>query len=522
VSRTVLLVSLQKDIDVIGLKSLHYYLLNNSCDSHLLFLPTYHQDDHVALKAIYDFISTLSPSLIGISLMSVEFYGACNLTEHIKSHFAPIPVVWGGIHPTIVPIMCLAHADYVCIGEGEKTLLDLVNAIDEKRPITSVNNLCYKPNDEIKCNQLYPLISDLSEIPPYEHMPRNSHILDHGTIKHLDIPLFRKHARYSGTTYSVISSRGCPFSCTYCCNNVLTNLYGSRKLRYRSTSDVITELERAIRDNPYIEYVNFQDDCFLARSDDHLHEFCCEYKKRINKPFIVRSIPIYVTRDKMVDMKVAGLAWISLGLQSGSDRICRDIYKRKSLKADFLKAASIVKDLDVAAFYDVILDNPFATDEDRLETVYTLMETPKPFYTQFFSLTLYEGTELYNRAQTELLVEKDQSLRKDYLLYNQTPLNDMKRLATFLSEERVKHLVYLYTDKRESMRFRLGMLFAKMLSGFIYEPYTDFRVILLSQRGDFIKALKVLPNYLKEGLMRYFNQFRRRRPRKRKPDNSFS
>ena len=81
------------------------------------------------------------------------------------------------------------------------------------------------------------------------------------------------------------------------------------------------ELEK----HPDLEMVNFQDDTFMSHDEDFLREFCEESHRRVGKPFIGRAIPTYVTRDKLRSLKEAGMAWITMGLQSGSDHVCKEI-----------------------------------------------------------------------------------------------------------------------------------------------------------------------------------------------------
>ncbi len=506
----VLLISLQRDLDVIGLKCLHYYLRENGHSPHLLYLPNFSSGQD-ALKNIGRLISDLSPKLIGVSLMSVEYHRACDLTKYLKVNFKSVPVLWGGIHPTIAPETCLDYADYVCIGEGEGTILDLSNAIERGEDVTGINNLCFRLDGRMERNPLNPLIDNLDELPVYDHIPVNAFIQVKSRISPLTRRLFRKYTRYRGITYSVITSRGCPFSCTYCCNNFVSRLYQSRKIRRRSIRNIISELERAMRDNPELEYINFQDDCFLACGDEYLGEFCKGYKDKIAKPFVARSIPIYITKKRMNWLKGAGLAWISLGLQSGSDRVLKDIYKRKSLAGDFLKAAKIIKDFNVAAFYDVILDNPFETEEDKIQTIQTLMDTPRPFYTQYLSLVFYLGTELYERASRECPEQIEDILTKDYFIYDRNVLNDMIRLATFLGKRHMNAIVRLYKQGPSGFRFRSLLFISRLLSLIVHEPVTYFQVIRLSMGGSLYKTLRVMPGYFGEGLMRYFSQFKGRK-----------
>ena len=504
-NREVLLISLQEDLDVIGLKSLHYQLLGHGFASHILFIPKF--SGAAMSDAICNLVNKLSPLFIGISLMSVEYDRAKQLTHVLKSHYPSMPIIWGGIHPTIAPETCIEYADFICIGEGENFIVDFANAIVNESSPESLNSLACRKNGQVVQNPLYPLITDLSVLPVCEHIPKNSYVLHKGRITDLDTKTFRKYARYSGMTYSITSSRGCPFSCTYCCNNALAKMYDSKKIRFRKLASVIDELKMAITQYPFIEYINFQDDCFLSMSDEEMERFCYLYKQEIKRPFIARSIPTFITESKLASMKSVGLAWLCLGLQSGSDHVCQDIYQRPSGKQDFLRAARAIKSNDLAAFYDVILDNPFETDEDRINTVQTLMETPKPFYSQFFSLTLYPGTELREQALEKNLIKGDEYQRKDYLLYNKTNINNLIRLATFMPSSWLKFLLKLFRRKPNSLWFKMNVSMARLFAIAFAEPITYLKVIRLSQRKKLGATIRVLPYYVKEGLSRFIKQF---------------
>lgn len=505
----ILLVSPQEDLDVIGLKYLHYSLLHESFDSRLLFLPAFDPANREAARGLMDFAARFDPQLIGVSLMSHEYDLAARVTGLLRERLPEVPTVWGGIHPTINPQSCMDHADFACVGEGEKTMIEMAATVAAGSDLSQVNNLCYQDGGVMKTNVMHELIEDLDGLSAPEHIPAQAYIYVGGGIAPLDARTAKKHSRYGGKTYSVISSRGCPFSCTYCCNNYLSQLYGKKRVRRRGVESVLSELERAVRDNRQLEYINFQDDCFIACGQEYMEEFCAGYKQRVGLPFIIRSIPTFVKKDRMELLKDAGLGWISLGLQSGSDRVSRDLYQRKSLKGDFIKAAQIIKELKIAAFYDVILDNPFETDEERLETVETLIQTPKPFYPQVFSLSLYHGTELYEKARLECPDQIEDSKSKNYLRYQKTPVNNLMRMAVFVNPAWMHRLITMYLHNPHGHLTHMAMSFTAILCAVILEPITYFRLIKLSQGGSLVKTLAVLPSYFRKGLERYLDQFRR-------------
>lgn len=504
----ILLISFYDELDTIGLKYVHYSLLRKGYNSSILYLPIFNVSRKRHLEAIKKLVLEIDPALIGISLVSYEYNRASALSDYLKSFAQSTPIIWGGIHPTISPEDSLLHADYVCRGEGERVIVDIADALSKNEDMRKINNLCYLEDGLMKSNSLYPIVENLDEVPAYEHIPRNSFIFADQKIRTLDKKIFRKYARHRGRIYSVMTSRGCPFSCTYCSNNFLTRLYQSQKIRRRSASHVIEELEKAMNDNPEIEYINFQDDCFLACSNEYLTEFCSVYKTKIGKPFIIRAVPVYITADKMKSLKESGLSWINLGLQSGSDRVLKDIYKRRSLRADFLKAARIVKDFKIAAFYDVILDSPFESEEDRIKTIETFMETPKPFYPQICSLTFFRSTEIYEKAKLECPEHLSKNhLEKDNLMPRRNLINNLTRLATVLEERHMRRIISLYRQEPTSLRFKAMLCMVNFIFLFILQPITYFKVIKLSQGDSSIRAFKVLPIYFKEGIKRYMNQF---------------
>ncbi len=505
----VLLISLQATLDTIGLKQLHYSLRANGHSSWLLYLPRFGRRDDGKLQQIRNFVSAVNPGLIGVSLMSIEYRDACDATGYLKRLFPEVPVIWGGIHPTILPESCLDHADYVCVGEGERSIIKAAACLEAGRGLRGINNLCFRENGRVVRNPLSPLIENLDALPASDHLPVNSYIQSDRRIRPLTRKLLRKNLRWSGTTYSLLTSRGCPLACTYCCNNFLQNLYGRQGIRRKSVANIMAELGRAIGDNPEIDLINVQDSSFLLGNDDYVQEFCRYYRKEVGKPFVVRAIPAFVNRRNVGDLKRAGLAWITLGLQSGSDRVCAEVYRRRSFRDDFLRAAGIIKEHNLAAFYDVILDNPFESDEDRFRTIEALSQTPRPFYTQFFSLDLYFGTELHERACREHPNAITDCREKDYNYPLKSAINQLIRLAAYYRKESVGRLVAMYRENPAGLKFRARLRLTAFFSALVYEPLAYFRILRLSFGGSTLAALAHIRPYLREGIVHYLNQFRR-------------
>lgn len=487
----VLLVTFQTNTDVIGLKYIHSYLHENQIDSHILFIPQEHKKD---IHAIEIFLQKFKPKIIGISLMSEEFYQARDFTQLIKEEFPDIIIVWGGLHPSINPKECLNYADYVFVDESEESFSEFVIAVFKNSPVVNIPNLAYKTANTIQINKIRSLKEDLDYLPFPEHYPLKSFILDKGKIIKLNDFLFRKYSRYSGKFYSLTTTRGCPFSCAYCCNSFFNKIHGVPKIRKRSAENVIKELELALHYFPDLIYINIQDDNFFTYSLQWMEEFAEMYKKRINKKFICRSTPAHLTKEKLYTLKKAGLSWVFMGLQSGSPRVNKEVYERFVSNEQFIKTTKIIRDSNLAGQYDVITDNPYESEEDTLKTIDVLLSIPKPYTLQLLSLCFYPGTKLYDRALKENLKIED-PLEKEYLKWKPTFLNKILKLCPLLPNRFIRLMVKKRNTNWAPMVVNL-ILFPTVL---IVEPLVWAKLSLISFDYNLFSTANMIFKFYKTG-----------------------
>lgn len=484
----ILLVSFQSNTDTIGLKYIHSYLSKNHIDSHILFVPNYYNKDFIIIKK---FLKSFKPKIIGISLMSQEFYDAKQFSIYVKKEFPEITIVWGGIHPTVDPESCLDYADYVFIGESEKSFLDFVSNLFKNKPVDNIPNLASKSHK----NPLRQLSENLDEFPFPEHFPKESFILDNNKISRLNESLFKKYTRYNGKFYSLITTRGCPFSCAYCCNSFFSKLYGRTMVRKRSIENVIEELKIAVKNFPDIIYINIQDDNFFSYDIQWMKEFGKRFKKEIKKRFVCRTTPAHLTEEKISILKDAGLSWIFMGLQSGSPRINKEIYNRFVPNEKFIESTNLVQKYGVAGYYDVILDNPYEKEQDTVNTLNVLLKIKKPFMVQLFSLCFYHGTEICNRALKDNL-KIENPLKKNYLRYKLTFLNKLIRICPLYPKNFITYVV----KNRKSVFAKILMNMIYYPSIFFLEPLLWLRLILISFDYDIFKTTKMIFTFIKTGV----------------------
>jgi radical SAM superfamily enzyme YgiQ (UPF0313 family) len=272
----------------------------------------------------------------------------------------------------------------------------------------------------------------------------------------------------------------------------------------------MAELEQAVSEDPSLKFIDFLDDCFLACDDNYLQEFCRLYSQKIKLPFVARCIPKTVTPEHLVLLKNTGLAWMNMGLQSGSDRVNTEVFGRKSLKDDFLRAARLIHQHKIAPIYDVILDNPFETQDDRLQTVKALIDMPKPAYMELFSLCFFPGTELLRRAQREGTPIQDVRT-KDMFVFARDQLNELIRMAAYLPPRWATALMNLHVRRPQALPTRLAMRISHWLCTTFVEPLAYLRVIRMSKQGSLLGTLASLPSLFRMGFARYYNMARQKR-----------
>jgi anaerobic magnesium-protoporphyrin IX monomethyl ester cyclase len=479
----ILLLSLLPTTENFGIKYLHSYVLQQGHQSAILFIPRHEAAVMPPLKA---FIDSFRPDLIGCGMMSYEAPFAASIGRQIKEHAPRIPLMVGGIHPTVAPEECLEYADMVSIGESEDTVLETLNHVADGKSLQEIQNLAFKDGHTVRKNPLRPLIADLDRLPFPGHFPEHSHVYHKGKILPMDVKLFRKYTRYDGKAYNIISSRGCPFSCSYCCNSFLSKLYGTKSIRKRSPQNVVAELRSAVEAFPDIILVNIHDDCFLAHREEWHREFVKDYKKWIDRPFIVRSTPLHLTEEKIRMLKEAGLAWVTMGLQSGSERTNREVYGRHVSNRKFLEATELAKKYSVSGYYDVILDNPFEAEEDVISTIKVLREIPKPFQLQLFTLTFYKGTDIYGMMQKKMGDGTELPIQ-NYFSYKPSFLNKLVRISPLIPSALVDY--FIRTRKEPLARLALSLLHVFIVT--LIEPFSYFYLMLKGFNRRLLLTLRI-------------------------------
>lgn len=494
----VLFVSFQENSDVIGVKYLHAYLRSKGYDSTILLVPNERRD---TFEGAIAFIVERAPGVLCFSAMSYEFGRATAFARALAERFEGRPRVFGGIHASADPESCLAVADIVVRGEGEDTLLELLQTLEQGQPdgLAHVAGVVFKEEGETRYTAVRQPVEAVDSLPYPRHLPEGMYVSHRGAVLPITDPVaYKTYARYQGTFLSILSSRGCPFACHYCSNSLFRSLYGEHRVRNRSPEQVVDEIALEVGEFGNILYVNFQDDCFMMHPMDWIEQFAKLYREQVGVPFIVRTTPKHIKRDKLVALKQAGLRWVFMGLQTGSDRINLEVYGRRVSAEEFIEAATVVSELHLSPWYDVILDNPYETDADHLLTIELLLRAPRPFQLDLFSLDYFPGTELRRRALADGIAVPEVG-EKSYTEPEPKPINRLIRMSATLPSwvvrplARVRHRALGAVAIRAFYALSLGV-----------EPFVYLWLVFRANDFRILRTLKVVRAFYSTAIGKLF------------------
>lgn len=422
----IILISPQPDVQAFGIRSLSACLKKEKHDVKILFLSQSFTNCYSAkiLNNLVDFV--MDADLIGISVMTNFFENAIQITQKLKQNLK-IPIIWGGVHPTIEPAECLNYADIICIGEAENTLIEIAKKIEKKQKYYYISGSWVKINGQIIKNKLQPPTKDLDKLPFLDYDYETHYILCNAKIHKINANLMQKK---SDRIYITLATRGCPFGCTYCFNNTFNKMYPAKNIvRKRSVNHIIRELIN-VKEKGIFNYIKFDDDAFFTNTLEDIKDFCKAYKKFVGLPLMISgATPTTLTNEKLSLLIDAGLIHLRMGIQTGSETT-KKMYKRYYSNQQILDAAKIInqfKDKIWPPKYDIILDNPWETNKDLIKTLRFLSKLPIPFHLSIYSLAFYPGTELYEKAKKEVRITNDgrEIYQKDYENCKKTYLNKL-------------------------------------------------------------------------------------------------
>ena len=331
-------------------------------------------------RVVNNIIKKKNPKIVGIRCLTNERNDAINLSRIIKKVDNEIKIVFGGPHATVMYRQLLNNSsiDYIILGEGEKTFLEVVSAIHNDKPIGNIKGVGYKKGNNIIKTKDQKLISNLDSLP---------------------LPSYNLNNDPNETVW-ISTSRGCMYNCGFC---TAKNVWG-RSCRTKSIKKIVDELGFYV-DNFNRVYFGFMDDTFTY-DKKRARDICKEIiKRKLRIRWSVGTRVDCVDGKTMYWMKKAGCRRIDFGVESGSEMI-RENMNKNFKNEDIIRAFELAKKFKIKTVAYMILGYTGETLGTILQSM-KLYNKIKPDAIITCPARLYPGTELYEDAKSQGLISDD-------------------------------------------------------------------------------------------------------------------
>lgn len=342
------------------------------------FIPNQHKTD---IQKIYKKIEITKPDIICFSPFTSQYLWTIKQACLIKKKYPKLTILCGGVHINSVPTEVIKnkYIDAIIIGEADLQIVEFAKYYYSPK-LLKLPSVWIKRQGKLYKNPILPLVKNIDSLPFadkdifYSQIPRS----------------------LRDTTYMIMGSRGCPFSCSYCSNNVYKKLYsGQNRLRFRSPENIITELQQA-KDKYNFRMVEFFDDV-LTINESRLKKLLSLYRRQINLPFTCYLHPQLVTQDIINLLKKSGCRWLKLGVQSANENYRKKYLQRYETNNDIIRASRWCNQYHLPFSLDHIFNLPGETEENLIEAV-KLYNASRPTVINFGTLIYLPGTEIINHG----------------------------------------------------------------------------------------------------------------------------
>ena len=384
---------------------------------------------------------------VGISSMTgSQILHGLEAARQVRDAAPDLPIVWGGNHPTLAAAQTAEHSlvDIVVIGEGEKTFRLLVDALKAGKDWRAIPNIAYKSEGRaVVQGDAYDFVDpERMEEMPYHLVDVEKYVAGRA--------LFGRPVR----SLPFITSFGCPYACTYCCQPVLSN----RRWR-RMSPELAARRASALAERYGLDAIEFHDE-----------EFFVDRRRGTKIAESIGGAFSWYVQTRMDDLLALdlpaleknGLCAVQPGLESGSDRILKLVRKQETV-AQYRAANSALARTGIQATYNFMMGFPTETPEDLNSTVDLALElldaNPNARVAGFYVFVPYPGSELYDLAIKEGFVAP--AGFEDWSRYNRQHI-----AAPWLLDRRALKFLMLtskFIDGKRLSRALPNFLFPKMI-----------------------------------------------------------
>ena len=393
-----------------GISHISSYLKQYNHDTKLVILSRSfgNQNYDIVRKKIENF----KPEIIGFYSVASQYEFISDISKFIKSNYPEIFLIIGGPHATLNPEeMAKDSFDAICIGEGEVPMLELANMLQKNEFPSNIKNLWIKKDSIIEKNQMAPFYEKLDLLPFPDRIMWDAYI--------------GYKQNFIENNISILLGRGCPYNCTYCCNHALRKITDGNYVRFRSPQNIIEEIKLIHEKYPLENNIYLEVESFSANKVWAI-EVCNEiekYNKSLDIPLSFGS-NIRITPNANFDIlfeacRRANILDLNIGLESGSERVRKDILKRNYSNIDVINTINSAKKYGLSYNFFIMIGIPGETIEDFKETI-KICRTCQPKEMELYIFYPYPGTDLYKLCEKmNLLNEKiDIKMERRQVIFN--------------------------------------------------------------------------------------------------------
>ena len=347
--------------------------------------------------AVEEHIRAFEPGMICFTAVYTEYLFLSRVADAVRRRHPDIFLLLGGPHASLKPEACLSQSafDAVCVGEGEYPTLEAAEQLEAGRYPSGIPNLYIKlPGGGMERNAPRPFIEDLDALP----FP--------------DREIWTEWVANPSSRPSVLVGRGCPFLCTYCCNHALMKTSPGKYVRVRSPRNIAAELAAMKEKDPFFSEAYLEVETLGVKQEWAL-ELCAELR-RLNSSLEIpitfgsnlRVTPGADYEDLFAAFAASNFRFINIGLESGSERVRREVLKRRYSNEDIVRTVETARRHGLQVGIYNLIGLPGETPRDFRETV----RVNRACQPDWFLLSVffpYPGTELYDRCRKQGLLERD-------------------------------------------------------------------------------------------------------------------
>jgi len=374
-------------------------------------------------------IKKLKPDLIAFSVMSPHWFPMEPYFTELKKLMPNLPILIGGYQAMLSQEQTISNPniDFICVGDGEYSMGNIVQFLRGSKD-GPVDGMWEKLIDGSVYESEPHQIGDLASLP----FPDYDVFQKDGGFDDVNSSIFGPKGKL---VLPVMTGRGCPYRCTYCCNTPVLEGWRNKKtfLRKYDPEKMVDELVR-LRDKYNVEYFEFWDELFLSNLK-FVRAFFEIYKERIHLPFAINSRVEVMNEDFCRTAAEAGCHTIWFGIESGDEKFRAEMLGRKMKNQQIIDAAENCKKAGINRLTFNIVGMPLETADNMRETL-RLNQLIAPEFFFFFPYIPLRGTPLYEVAEKEgLLVENKKNLHYLSAMVDRKFTLNMKEMPELLSAE---------------------------------------------------------------------------------------